>query len=262
MARNRMSGDWIKIEVCLPDKPEIWAMSERLAIDPDAVTGKLIRVWAWFDAHTDDGHAKRVTRSFIDRVTSHAGFANVMVDVGWLEDSDAGLRQPNFDKHNGESAKKRAESAQRQAKHRKQKAETEEKPRNAKSVTKVLPEKRREEKSILKEKKNTTSTATRFDAWWKAYPKKVEKRKALAIWKRRKLDRLADIIIADTEQRPTACAKWKAGYIPNPTTYLNGDRWDDEYETDRRSQNGIHQRETPVQRSERLENEALAAAGL
>ena len=41
-----MSGDWIKIEVCLPDKPEIWAMSESLNIDPDAVTGKLIRVWS------------------------------------------------------------------------------------------------------------------------------------------------------------------------------------------------------------------------
>ena len=247
-----MSGDWIKIEVCLPDKPEVWAMSEALKLDPDAVVGKLIRVWAWFDAHTDDGNANRVTCAFIDRIISHQNFAKAMIDVGWLHQNDAGLMQPKFEKHNGESAKKRAEAAQRQAIYRKKKA------RNAKSVTKVLPEKRREEKSILKEKKNTTSTATRFDAWWKAYPKKIEKKKALEIWKRRKLDRIADIIIADTEQRPTACEKWKAGYIPNPTTYLNGDRWDDEYETNRSQQNGNSQRETPVQRRNREAREAIA----
>ena len=140
-----MSGDWIKIEVCLPDKPEVWAMSESLDLDPDTVVGKLIRVWSWFDAHTNDGHAKRVTCHMIDRVTLHPGFAKAMIDVGWLDDSDAGLMQPNFEKHNGESAKKRAEAALRQAKHRKRKLETDENPRNAKSVTKVLPEKRRED---------------------------------------------------------------------------------------------------------------------
>jgi len=241
-----MSGDWIKIEVCLPDKPEVWAMSESLNLDPDAVVGKLIRVWAWFDAHTDDGNAKRVTCAFIDRIISHQNFAKAMIDVGWLHQNDAGLMQPNFEKHNGESAKKRAEAALRQAKHRKKKA------RNAKSVTKVLPDKRREEKNILKEE-NTTSN--RFDEWWITYPKKQEKKKAAAIWKRRKLDRIADTIIADTMARPQKCAKWQAGYIPNPTTYLNGDRWEDEYESGNRAANGP--RETAVQRSERIERNIL-----
>lgn len=81
-----------------------------------------------------------------------------------------------------------------------------------------------------------TSSNLRFDEWWAAWPKKVEKKKSLAIWKRRKLDRIADQIIADTKNRPTRCEKWKAGYICNPTTYLNGDRWEDEYETERKPQ--------------------------
>jgi hypothetical protein len=107
---------------------------------------------------------------------------------------------------------------------------------------------------------NNTSTAARFDEWWAEYPKKVEKKKARAIWKRRKLDKIADVIIADTKERPTACAKWREGYIPNPTTYLNGDRWQDEHQTaDRSGQSPV--RETPAQRRDRQAREALAAAG-
>ena len=113
-----------------------------------------------------------------------------------------------------------------------------------------------------KRQKRHTSNAMHFDAWWKEYPKKKEKKKALAIWKRRKLDTLADTIRADTIQRNETCADWKAGFICNPTTYLNGDRWEDEIETDRRPQNGTGKRETPVQRSERIEREELAKLGV
>jgi len=109
---------------------------------------------------------------------------------------------------------------------------------------------------LLVTRKDTTSNAMRFDAWWKAYPKKVEKKKCLAIWKRRKLDGIADKIIEDTQTRPTACANWQAGFIPNPQTYLNGDRWEDEFQTRKENHNGI--KETPAQRRERSYREALA----
>lgn len=81
-----------------------------------------------------------------------------------------------------------------------------------------------------KKQKRPTSTAARFDAWWAEYPKKVEKKKARDIWKRRKLDRIADDLIADVQRRKKSDRKWLEGYIPNPTTYLNGDRWEDELE--------------------------------
>jgi DNA-binding MarR family transcriptional regulator len=84
--------------------------------------------------------------------------------------------------------------------------------------------------SINNQKNNqlTTSNAMRFDDWWVVYPKKVEKKKAKAIWIRRKLDPLADVLIEDTSTRPSRCSSWQAGYVPNPTTYLTGDRWEDE----------------------------------
>lgn len=80
--------------------------------------------------------------------------------------------------------------------------------------------------------KTHTSTAARFDEWWRVYPKKIEKKKAKATWKRRKLDAIAETLIADTERRQRLSDKWKRGYIPNPTTYLNGDRWEDEIDAE------------------------------
>ena len=91
-----------------------------------------------------------------------------------------------------------------------------------------------EAEAYKQETENTTSTAARFDAFWSIYPKKVEKKKARAIWLRRKLDVLADLIIEDTTRRSREDANWKAGFIPNATTYLNGDRWEDEIIAERK----------------------------
>lgn len=108
-----------------------------------------------------------------------------------------------------------------------------------------VPPNRREEKRIeetrIEEKRieKTLVPSVRskddpdFDRWWKIYPKKRDKKKALAAWKRIKPD--ADLLVADTENRITADSLWVDGYIPNPTTYLNGERWHDEVETRRGS---------------------------
>lgn len=105
-----MAGDWIKIETVTPDKPEVMRLADVLGLDQDAVLGKLVRLWAWADAHTTDGTALSVTERALDRVVFCAGFAAALRQVGWLEGRDAALRLPNFDRHNGQSAKKRAET--------------------------------------------------------------------------------------------------------------------------------------------------------
>ena len=70
--------------------------------------------------------------------------------------------------------------------------------------------------------------ASRFDEFWDEYPKKIEKKKAKQKWKSRNLDCIADQIIEDIKTRKAKDRKWLDGYIPNPTTYINGDRWEDE----------------------------------
>jgi hypothetical protein len=146
-----MAGDWIKIQKDTPDKPEVLAMAARLNLDPDAVTGKLLRVWSWFDTHTTDGNASCVTFALLDRITSVTGFAEQMALVGWLSQNGHDLTLPNFDYHNGETAKKRALTKNRVDKSRAYSS-------NASSVTKALPEKRREEK---RRDSNTVGSAKR-----------------------------------------------------------------------------------------------------
>ena len=113
-----MASSWIKVEVITPDKPEIYQIAEILNIDPDAVLGKLIRVWAWADLQTLDGNAGSVTKSVIDRLTFVTGFADALISVGWMASCHGKLIFPNFDRHNGESSKKRALTNRRVAKHR------------------------------------------------------------------------------------------------------------------------------------------------
>ncbi|UOF80823.1 hypothetical protein [Caudoviricetes sp.] len=139
-----MAGDWIKVQKDTPDKPEVLAIASRMNLDPDAVVGKLIRIWSWFDTHTIDGNALSVTFAFLDRLTGVTGFAEQVALVGWLEQNGQSLMLPNFGNHNGETAKKRSLGKKRTEKHRSNAESNAES--NADSVTKTSPEKRREEK--------------------------------------------------------------------------------------------------------------------
>lgn len=109
-----MAGDWIKVEHVTPDKPEVVAMSETLGIDQDSVFGKLCRLWMWADQQSLNGHALSVTEMFLDRICCHVGFSSAMRKVGWLKGNNGSISFPNFDRHNGETAKARALATKRQ----------------------------------------------------------------------------------------------------------------------------------------------------
>jgi hypothetical protein len=140
-----MAGEWIKFESVTPDKPEVFQMAEILGIDPDAVVGKLVRVWVWADQQTIDGNARGVTRALLDRIASATGFADALIAVGWLMAAEEGLTFPRFDNHNGSTAKSRALAAKRAAKSRASRSERDANVTG--SVTSASPreEKRREE---------------------------------------------------------------------------------------------------------------------
>ena len=152
-----MAGDWIKLQKDTPDKPEVLAIASRMNLDPDAVVGKLVRIWSWFDTHTVDGNALSVTYALLDRLAGITGFAEQMSFVGWLNQEGHVLSLPNFEYHNGETAKKRALRKNRQEKHRSN--DESNANSNASSVTNALPEKRREEKSIDIKKERATIVA-------------------------------------------------------------------------------------------------------
>lgn len=70
-----------------------------------------------------------------------------------------------------------------------------------------------------------------FDLFWDKYPKKVKKKKARELWQKLRPDAaLASVILAALE-RQKCSDRWQRDggqYIPDPTTWLNGRRWEDE----------------------------------
>jgi hypothetical protein len=111
---------WIKVESPTPNKPEILQLSRILEITRDDAFGKAMRFWLWMDEMTVDGHVDGVTSTDVDTLVDASGFAAAMQKVGWLKYDDAKerLSVPNFERHNGETAKSRALKAKRQAKWR------------------------------------------------------------------------------------------------------------------------------------------------
>lgn len=71
---------------------------------------------------------------------------------------------------------------------------------------------------------------SRFAEFWAVYPRKVGRKPAWEQWRKHRLDRLADVILADIGVRQKADRRWLAGYIPNPLTYLTQERWEDSLE--------------------------------
>lgn len=139
-----MAADWIKMRNNLDTDPRIIAMAAELSVSELHVVGMLWKVWSWADQHTFDGNAIRVTDVTLNRFTSCAGFAHALRNVGWLTGEDGSLCFPRFAEHNGLTAKKRAETAERVRNHRK--------TCNANSVTDVtqnaLPDETRRDESI------------------------------------------------------------------------------------------------------------------
>lgn len=108
-----MAGDWLKVEISTPDKPEVFEIANELDIDPDEVVGKLFRVWSWFDQHTEEGNAPVTLTALLNRQCGNADICGAMHKAGWLIIEGDRMTLPNFDRHNGQTSKCRALTAKR-----------------------------------------------------------------------------------------------------------------------------------------------------
>jgi len=115
-----MANDWIKMRMNLPDDPAVIGISSRTKLAPLDVVARLYVLWCWADEQADDGFLPNVTPAFLDAKVKRAGFAEAMAAKGveWLVIEPDGVRFPNFDRHNGESAKKRAVETEKKRRQR------------------------------------------------------------------------------------------------------------------------------------------------
>lgn len=108
-----MAGDWIKMRTALAHDPAVIAIALDLDKSEFEIVGMLHHIWSWADSQSQDGHIKRVTEKWLDRFVHCDGFSKSLESAKWLVIGSDGIEFPNFGKHNGESAKKRAEAAER-----------------------------------------------------------------------------------------------------------------------------------------------------
>lgn len=159
-----MAGDWIKMRGNLWDDPRVARLADLTDNSEAAVVGGLYWLWATADQHSADGIMPGLSLKGIDRKTGIPGFGKALCQIGWLVDHPEGVRIPHFEEHNGDSAKKRCQTAKRVAKSKQGNADQQENsdqtsttgnaqvtlsalPNEQASVSTALP-REREEKSI------------------------------------------------------------------------------------------------------------------
>jgi hypothetical protein len=99
--------------------PKVVRISSALKADTLRTVGGLMSVWSLFDVHSIDGTLDGYTMQTLDDHLRWPGFSAAMSSVLWLEENEEGLVLPEFDTHNGTSAKRRAQDADRKKEVRK-----------------------------------------------------------------------------------------------------------------------------------------------
>jgi hypothetical protein len=215
-----MAGDWIKMRIDLQSHPKVVRILSATQSDKFRAIGGLHAVWSVFDTHSEDGFLRGYTPENLDHVIGWQGFSSAMIAVDWLRYVDGiGMEMPEFQEHNGKSAKRRAEDQKR----KKIARSSPQSVRNvsAENGTKSGLEKRREEN-----KKTNKVALPRFDEFWIAYPRKEAKAAAEKAWAKIP-PATVDLILSDLARRA-----WpEPQFIPLPASYLNGRRWEDDQHT-------------------------------
>lgn len=163
-----MAGDWIKMRTGLQRHPRVVRISSALQSDRFRVIGGLHAVWSLADEQTEGGELEGYTFATVDEMIGWPGFCSALKAVDWAVEGKSGVTFPRFEKHNGQSAKRRAQEADRKRDARASAPEADKK--------RTREEKRREEK-----KEQQQEVALRLPAWlpleaWKAW---LEVRKGL-----------------------------------------------------------------------------------
>ena len=189
-----MAGDWIKMRTDLHRHPKVVRMASALNADRLRVIGGLHAVWSVFDEHSTDGLLEGYDLTSMDETIGWPGFSAALERVNWLVVTDGeGLTMPEFDEHNGQSAKRRAQETKRKREARASASDPDDV--DDLSASDADKKRSREEKS---KSINTPPTprkkrgeGQRFNDLWLTWPKnerKQEKAKCLEPWQRHDLD--------------------------------------------------------------------------
>lgn len=244
---------WIQVHQTLKDHRKVYSVADALDVDPAHALGLLVSFWLWALDNAPSGSLDGISNRMIARAAQWNGnadeFAEALKTADLLDETaDGGLELHDWQEYTGSLIEKRESEKIRSRNRRaaaKEKAagatettagQTTGRPQDDRQKTDGRVEKSRVEYSRVDIEGNNTplppnAQTERFAAFWKLYPKKQGKGAAEKAWKKIKpTAELFDTIVTAVEAAKLS-EQWQrenGRYIPNPATWLNQKRWEDD----------------------------------
>lgn len=210
---------WIESHQTLREHPKIYKLMDLLQISRAEVIGHLHMLWWWVIDYAPRGNlaefGSRTLAKAADWQKDPDEFIKALHDSGFLTDGESGLEVHDWLDYCGELIKKRLVR------------ESERRRKMSANFCQFPPKVRLPNRT---EPNRTISPISPFEMFWEIYPKKVGKGAALKAWDKAKLNGKVEIVLQAVEKQKTWPQWQKDGgqYIPNPATWINQGRWEDQ----------------------------------
>lgn len=221
-----MAADWIPCELSLFGKREVLAVARETRRSRFEVAGLLLAFWGWFSTESADGAIAGVSTTQLRSIIGGDDkFWRAVVQTGWLTETETGIAIPNADRWVSRGAKARLQKNRRQATWRDGDVDVDQStdetadPSTDSPTTGTVQYKKKEQSTIL---------SLSFGRFWAVYPKHVAKSVAQRAWQKLNpstelVDGILNVLGQQKESR-----QWQEGFVPNPATWINQRRWEDE----------------------------------
>lgn len=110
-----MAGEWVAIDVGLPEEPEVQELIDVTGHPVEYVVFRLYRLWSWASMHCADGTARMTIPRLVRTCGGDDAFWRAVAAVGWLEidETAATVVIPKWDRRFSQAAKARLQHADR-----------------------------------------------------------------------------------------------------------------------------------------------------
>lgn len=253
---------WIQVHQQLKDHRKLLAAADELEIEPAHMLGLLISFWLWALDNTPSGSLEGISNRMIARAAQWDGNPDELVEVlknsGLLDEETAGkLEIHDWYEYTGKLIDQREAEKNRSRRRRAAAAaapptepqttagQTEDAPQGSQKKTAGRVNQSRPDQSKADQSKpdqgdqppnpqteaKADAQTRRFAEFWKSYPKKVGKKAAEKSWQKLKPDAELFERIMQAVTAAKGSDQWNrenGRFIPNPSTWINQGRWDDE----------------------------------
>ena len=242
---------WIELHQTLPTNKKTVRLKNLLRIKTPQAVGHLCILWLWALDNAPDGDLSGFSTEEIAEVAcwtgkNHGDFVGALVQAGFI---DSDMRLHDWYDYAGKLVDKRKQNAERMRRARATNVQRTDDERAGATVPYPTVPYQTVHNSTVPPNGSTPPIPpasggsgagkppaepqqSHFDEFWASYPKKVGKEAARKAWNRLKPDKALRERIAAAVATAKESQQWNrenGRFIPNPATWLNQGRWDDEY---------------------------------